>query len=157
MHKLFLNFFLLLTLLILPFSVFSHGDEDHEHEDENHEHAHNETAEESSSQLQSGIGWKVVRTVELGNSGKFVHLVLIDHSKHTDKTIYSAAINKLCNPNDEFCRIRFWSEERFVPEKASLTVEQNKQLRADYLINKAGGIHHLQWSCSVNPDRNNCF
>jgi len=153
MRKLVLNFFLL-TLLVLPLSVFSHGDEEHEHE---HEHEEDTPAAESASQLESGIGWRVVRTVELGTSGKFVHLVLVDHSKYTDKTIYSAAINRLCNPNDEFCRIRFWSEERFVPEKASLTVEQNKQLRADYLVNKAGGIHHLQWSCSVNPDKNNCF
>ena len=153
MRKLVLNFFLL-TLLVLPLSVFSHGDEEHEHE---HAHEEDTPAAESASQLESGIGWRVVRTVELGTSGKFVHLVLIDHSKYTDKTIYSAAINRLCNPNDEFCRIRFWSEERFVPEKASLTVEQNKQLRADYLVNKAGGIHHLQWSCSVNPDKNNCF
>ena len=153
MRKLVLNFFLL-TLLVLPLSVFSHGDEEHEHE---HAHEEDTPAAESASQLESGIGWRVVRTVELGTSGKFVHLVLVDHSKYTDKTIYSAAINRLCNPNDEFCRIRFWSEERFVPEKASLTVEQNKQLRADYLVNKAGGIHHLQWSCSVNPDKNNCF
>ena len=136
MRKLVLDFFLL-TLLVLPLSVFAHGDEEHEED---------KPAAESVSQLESGIGWRVVRTVELGASGKFVHLVLIDHSKYTDKTIYSAAINRLCNPNDEFCRIRFWSEERFIPEKASLTVEQNKQLRADYLVNKAGGIHHLQWS-----------
>ncbi|SEF91873.1 hypothetical protein [Nitrosomonas ureae] len=149
MRKLVLDFFLL-TLLVLPLSVFSHGDEEHEHEED-------KPAAESASQLESGIGWRVVRTVELGTSGKFVHLVLIDHSKYTDKTIYSAAINRLCNSNDEFCRIRFWSEERFIPEKASLTIEQNKQLRADYLVNKAGGIHHLQWSCSVNPDKNNCF
>ncbi|MER2510917.1 MAG: hypothetical protein ABTQ25_00600 [Nitrosomonas ureae] len=155
MRKLVLNFFLL-TLLVLPLSVFSHGDEEHEHEHE-HEHEENKPAAESASQLESGIGWRVVRIVELGTSGKFVHLVLIDHSKYTDKTIYSAAINRLCNPDDEFCRIRFWSEERFIPEKASLTIEQNKQLRADYLVNKAGGIHHLQWSCSVNPDKNNCF
>ncbi|SNX61303.1 hypothetical protein SAMN06296273_2757 [Nitrosomonas ureae] len=149
MRKLVLDFFFL-TLLVLPLSVFAHGDEEHEHDED-------EPAAESASHLESGIGWRVVRTVELGTSGKFVHLVLIDHSKYTDKTIYSAAINRLCNPNDEFCRIRFWSEERFIPEKASLTVEQNKQLRADYLVNKAGGIHHLQWSCSVNPDKNNCF
>ncbi|PSJ17286.1 hypothetical protein [Nitrosomonas supralitoralis] len=151
MHKFLLSFFLS-TLLVLPLSVFSHGNEEHEHE-----HEQNESTADSSSELASGIGWRVVRNVELGTSGKIIHMVLVEHSKYTDKTIYSAAINRLCNPKNEFCRIRFWSEERFIPEKASLTVEQNKQLRADYLVNKAGGIHQLQWSCSVDPDKNNCI
>lgn len=143
MHKLLPSIFLFL-ILALPFSVFAHEGEDHSHD-------------ESASELDGGNGWRLVRKVELGTSGKFVNLVLIDHAVYTDKTIYSAVINRLCSPSDQFCRIRFWSEERFVPETAALTVEQNKQLRADYLVNKVAGMHHLRWSCTVDPDKTHCF
>lgn len=133
---------LLLSLLLsLPLAAWSHEGDDHAHDEA----------------LESGNGWRLVRSVELGTSGKVIHLVLVDHAVHTDKTIYSAVINRLCGGNDEFCRIRFWSEEKYVPEKASMTVEQNKHLRADYLVNKSAGMQHLRWSCSVNPDKNNCF
>ena len=88
----------------------------------------------------------------MGTSGKFVHMVLIDHGVYTDKTIYSAVINRLCRSEEDFCRIRFWSQERFIPEKATLTIEQNKQLKAEYIVNKAGGIRQLRSSCSLHPD-----
>jgi len=130
----------------MPCSVFSHPGEDHD-----------EPVANSSPQLESGTGWRVVRSIEMGNSGKFVHMILIDHNVYTDKTIYSAVINRLCRSEQEFCRIRFWSEERFIPEKASLTIEQNKQLKAEYVVNKAAGIHQLRWSCSVDPDKSHCF
>lgn len=143
MHKLLPSVFLFL-ILALPFSVFAHEGEDHSHD-------------ESASELDGGNGWRLVRKVELGTSGKFVNLVLIDHAVYTDKTIYSAVINRLCSPSDQFCRIRFWSEERFIPETAALSVEQNKQLRADYLVNKVAGMHHLRWSCTVDPDKTHCF
>ncbi len=145
MYK-FFSSLLLFSLLALPISVSAHEGEDHEHE---------EAA--ASTELESGNGWRLVRTVGLGDSGKIIYLVLVDHAVHTDRTIYSAAINRLCGQNDEFCRIRFWSQEKYVPEKASMTVEQNKQLRADYLVNKEAGMKYLRWSCSVNPDKNHCF
>lgn len=145
MHKL-LTSVLLLLILATPYSVFSHEGEDH-----------SETEAETSSQLESGTGWRVVRSIEMGSSGKFVHMVLIDHSVYTDKTIYSAAINRLCRAGDDFCRIRFWSQERFIPEKAALTIEQNKQLKAEYVVNKSAGIHQLRWSCTVDPDKAHCF
>ena len=143
MHKLLPSIFLFL-ILALPFSAFAHEGEDHSHD-------------ESASELDGGNGWRLVRKVELGTSGKFVNLVLIDHAVYTDKTIYSAVINRLCSPSDQFCRIRFWSEERFIPETAALSVEQNKQRRADYLVNKVAGMHHLRWSCTVDPDKTHCF
>ncbi|MBL8501459.1 MAG: hypothetical protein LZF64_08930 [Nitrosomonas sp.] len=143
MHKLLPSVFLFL-ILALPFSVFAHEGEDHSHD-------------ESAAESEGGNGWRLVRKVEMGTSGKFVNLVLIDHAVYTDKTIYSAVINRLCSPSDQFCRIRFWSEERFVPETAALSVEQNKQLRADYLVNKTAGMHHLRWSCTVDPDKTHCF
>lgn len=140
-----LSSLLLSLLLSAPLAAFAHEGDDHEHGDA------------ASSQLESGNGWRLVRSVELGSSGKFIHLVLVDHAVYTDRTVYSSAINRLCGANNEFCRIRFWSEEKFVPEKATMSVEQNKQLRADYLVNKSAGMKHLHYSCSVNPDKNNCF
>ncbi len=147
MHKLLPSAVLLLTLA-MPFSVFSHEGENH---------VHNESDADSTPQLESGNGWRVVRSIEMGTSGKFVHMILVDHNVYTDKTVYSAAINRLCRAEEEFCRIRFWSQERFIPEKVSLTTEQNKQLKAEYVVNKAAGIHQLRWSCSVNPDKGQCF
>ena len=143
MHKFLANALLVLALS-LSHHAFSHEGEDHEHED-------------SDSQPESGQGWRVVRAIEMGTSGKFVHMILVDHDVHTDKTIYSAAINRLCRADEEFCRIRFWSQERYIPEKVSLTTEQNKQLKAEYVVNKTAGIHQLRWSCSVNPVKGQCF
>src|SRR5688500_1168375 len=141
MHKLLSNA-LVFLILTMPYSAFSHMGEGHEHD---------EPTVDTSSQLESGNGWRVVRSIEIGTSGKFVHMILVDHSVYTDKTVYSAAINRLCRSEEDFCRIRFWSQERFIPEKASLTTEQNKQLKAEYVVNKAGGIRQLRWSCSVDP------
>ena len=149
MHKL-LSSALLLLILTMPYSAFSHMGEEHEHE-------HDEPAASTSSQLESGNGWRVVRSMEMGTSGKFVHMILVDHDVYTDKTVYSAAINRLCRAEEDFCRIRFWSQERFIPEKVSLTTEQNKQLKAEYIVNKAAGIHQLRWSCSVDPNKSHCF
>ncbi|WP_297323908.1 hypothetical protein [Nitrosomonas sp.] len=149
MHKL-LSSFLLFLILAIPYSVFAHAGEDHEHDEP-------AAATNASPQLESGNGWRVVRAIEMGTSGKFVHMVLIDHSVYTDKTIYSAAINRLCSADEDFCRIRFWSQERFIPEKASLTIEQNKQLKAEYVVNKTAGMRQLRWSCSVDPDKTHCF
>ncbi|MBL8497088.1 hypothetical protein ABF87_12935 [Nitrosomonas sp. JL21] len=143
MHKFLAN-----ALLFLVFSL-SHTAFSHEGEDHDHDH--------SDSQLESGHGWRVVRAIEMGTSGKLVHMILVDHDVHTDKTVYSAAINRLCRTDDEFCRIRFWSQERYIPEKVSLTTEQNKQLKAEYVVNKTAGIHQLRWSCSVNPVKGQCF
>lgn len=145
MHRLVTSV-LLSVLLCMPYSVFSHPGEDHD-----------KPAADSSPQLESGIGWRVIRSVEMGTSGKLVHMVLIEHGVYTDKTVYSAAINRLCHPDQDFCRIRFWSQERFIPEKVSLTTEQQKHLRAEYLANKTADIHHLRWSCSVDPDKSHCF
>lgn len=147
MHKL-LTSALLFLILTMPYSVFSHSGEEHEHD---------EPVADSSPTLESGNGWRVVRSVEMGTSEKFVHMVLIDHGVYTDKTIYSAVINRLCRTEEDFCRIRFWSQERFIPEKVSLTIEQNKQLKAEYIVNKAGGIRQLRWSCSVDPNKTHCF
>lgn len=147
MHKL-LPSALLFLMLIMPYSAFSHEGEDHDHD---------APTASSSPQPESGNGWQLIRSLEMGTSGKFVHMVLINHSVYTDKTVYSAVINRLCRSDNEFCRIRFWSQERFIPETVALTIEQNKQLRADYLVNKTAGIHHLRWSCSVDPDKSHCF
>lgn len=116
-----------------------------------------EAAANDSAGLESGNGWKTVRIAELGNSGKKVYMVLVEQSRHTDKTVYSNAITRLCQGEDEFCRIRFWSNERFIPERAALTAEQNKQLKADYLVNKTAGIKELRWSCGVDPKSQNCL
>ncbi|HNC41221.1 MAG TPA: hypothetical protein PK522_05495, partial [Nitrosomonas sp.] len=72
-----------------------------------------ETQEKADDSEIFGQGWKLVRSPEMGNSGKFVHMVLVDLDKEMDKTVYSAAINRLCGKATDFCRIRFWTQERF--------------------------------------------
>jgi len=145
MQKNLVGIIVILLALSLPFSAFSKSEETAK------------AVPESSQPMDSGNGWKLVKTLEMGKSGKFIHIVLIDHDKYTDKTIYSAVIFKFCRDEQDFCRIRFWSQERYIPEKASLTTEQNKQLKAEYTVNKAAGIHQLRWSCSVDPDKSHCF
>lgn len=150
--------------LCLPVAVFAEsGDVTNDSEEVTNETAEVTKAAADSEEateekaLQSGNGWRKVRVAELGKSGKFVQMVLIDHNRHTDKTIYSNAINRLCKPDDEFCRVRFWSNERYIPDRVAMSPEQRKHLKADYLVNKAAGMHHLQWSCRVDPLSENCL
>ncbi|SCX03575.1 hypothetical protein SAMN05216379_102125 [Nitrosomonas eutropha] len=107
--------------------------------------------------LPSGIGWQLIRKVEMGNSGKFVNMVLIEKGRQADKTIYSSAIHKLCANEKEFCRIRFWVQKYFIPEKASLTLEQQKSQQADHLFNRAAGIHRTLWACTIDPTSESCI
>lgn len=116
-----------------------------------------EVVEESSEPLASGIGWQLIRSVELGKSGKFVNMVLIELGRQADKTIYSTAITRLCSDEKEFCRVRFWVQERFIPEKASMTTVQYQHLLADHLFNREAGIHQLEYACSVDPTSPECI
>ena len=108
------------------------------------------------AELQSGNGWQVIRTVKMGKTND-VYLVLVEQKRYTDKTIYSAAIKNLCKKDMEFCRIRFWSELRNIPEKLKLTAYQYKQLKAEYIDNRKSGTRKLVWSCSVDPDKTHCL
>ena len=116
-----------------------------------------EAVEESSEPLASGIGWQLIRTVELGKSGKFVNMVLVELGRQADKTIYSTAITRLCSDEKEFCRVRFWVQERFIPEKASMTTMQYRHLLADHLFNREAGIHQIEYACSVDPISPTCI
>jgi hypothetical protein len=147
--------FLLLTLVVLWSAIASASDEAAENDTE--EVVKEEVAEESSEPLDSGIGWQLIRSIELGNSGKFVNMVLIERGRQADKTIYSSALNRLCRDEKEFCRVRFWVQERFIPEKASMTIEQNQHLLADHLFNRVAGIHRIEYACSVDPTNNECI
>ncbi len=146
--------FLLLLILSTPYAAFS--DTEEEANDTTDEVV--ETSEEAeTTSLESGHGWKNVAVAELGKSGKKVHMILVEHERYTDKTVYSNAISRICQGETEFCRVRFWSEARYIPERAKLTADQRKQLRADYLFNKAAGIKELRWSCTVDPNSVNCM
>ncbi len=117
-----------------------------------------ETAAKAEEQaLPSGIGWKLVRRLEMGNSGKFVQMVLIEKGRQADKTIYSSAIHKLCGEEKEFCRIRFWVQPYLIPEKVSLTLEQQKGQQADHLFNRAAGVHRTLWACTIDPTSESCI
>ena len=116
-----------------------------------------EVVEESSEPLESGIGWQLIRSVELGSTGKFVNMVLIELGRQADKTIYSSAITRLCSDEKEFCRVRFWVQERFIPERASMTTEQYRHLLADHLYNREAGIHQIEYACSVDPTSDSCI
>ena len=115
------------------------------------------SAEADEQVLPSGIGWKLVRSLEMGDSGKFVHMVLIEKGRQADKTIYSSAIHKLCAKEKEFCRIRFWVQSYLIPEKVSLTLEQQKNQQADHLFNRAAGIHRTLWACTIDSTSESCI
>ncbi len=153
---------ILLLSLGMPYAAFAESEADANEtvdivEDATETDAEKAEEADTAQNLQSGNGWRTVRIAELGKSGKFVQMVLIEEARHTDKTIYSNAIKRLCNSDDEFCRVRFWSNERYIPDRVAMSPDQRKQLKADYLINKAAGMHHLLWSCGVDPRSENCM
>jgi len=100
------------------------------------------TVSGSSQQLQplfSGDGWRLVRSVQLGNSGKYIHMVLVELNRDTDIAVYGSALIKICRFEPDFCRVRFWNEERYIPKSISFTERQFKTLRAEYTFNRTGG------------------
>ena len=118
------------------------------------------TVSGSSQQLQpllSGDGWRLVRSVQLGNSGKYIHMVLVELNRDTDIAVYGAALNKICRSEPDFCRVRFWNEERYVPKSISFTKGQFKTLRAEYTFNRAGGVQEMRYACTVLPNEGQCF
>jgi hypothetical protein len=118
------------------------------------------TVSGSTQQLRpqySGDGWRLVRSVQLGNTGKYIHMVLIDLNRDTDIAVYGSAINKICRSESDFCRVRFWNEERYVPKSISFTKNQYKTLRAEYTFNRAGGLQEMRYSCTVLPYKDQCF
>ena len=107
--------------------------------------------------LMSGDGWKLVRSVQLGTSGRFIHTVLIDPKRDSDKTVYGAALKSICRSELEFCRVRFWNQARDVADKITFTESQFKMLRAEFNLNLAGGIEELRYACTVAHENKQCF
>jgi hypothetical protein len=104
-----------------------------------------------------GDGWRLVRSVQLGNSGNYVHMVLIDSKRDMDTAVYGAALSKICRSEPDFCRVRFWNEERHVSQSISFTDAQFKALRAEYVFNRAGSVQEMRYACTVVSDKNQCF
>jgi hypothetical protein len=115
------------------------------------------TLTQPSPELHSGEGWRVVRAVELGQTGKYIHMVLVDLDRDTDLSLYGAARIKICRSEPDFCRIRFWNEERYIPKSVSFTKYQHKTLRAEYTFNREGGIQKMRYACTVLPNKSLCF
>jgi len=115
---------------------------------------------EQQSQAQPAIhgdGWRLVRSLQLGNSKHYIHMVLIDSKRDMDKAVYGAALSKICRPEPDFCRVRFWNEERLVPTAISFTDAQFKGMRAEYVFNRAGNVQEMRYACTVVSDKNQCF
>jgi hypothetical protein len=153
---------LLILALALSWSVFAAAEsketvEQSPESEEIAEKSSEETVEQSSEQLPSGHGWALKHSAELGSSGKIVHMVLVDPKKYTDKTVYSHAITQLCRDEKDFCRVRFWTTERYVPEKISMSTEQRKHLKMEHTFDRVGNIHKDLVSCTVDPSRADCF
>ena len=111
----------------------------------------------SSQELPHGDGWRLVRSVQLGNSKNYIHMVLIDGKRDMDKAVYGAALSKICRSEPDFCRVRFWNEERHVAHSISFTDAQFKALRAEYIFNRAGNVQQMKYACTVVSDKNQCF
>jgi hypothetical protein len=107
--------------------------------------------------LVHGDGWRLVRSIQLGNSGNYVHMVLIDSKRDMDRAVYGAALSKICRSEPDFCRVRFWNEERYVPQSISFTDAQFKALRAEYVFNRAGSVQEMRYACTVVSDKSQCF
>ena len=117
-------------------------------------------AQPQKAELQSslhGDGWRLVRSIQLGTSKNYIHMVLIDSKRDMDKAVYGAALSKICRTEADFCRVRFWNEERLVPHAISFTDAQFKGMRAEYVFNRAGGVQEMRYACTVVSDKNQCF
>lgn len=119
--------------------------------------ASSQQPQHQSQPLAHGDGWRLIRSVQLGNSGNYIHMVLIDLKRDTDKAVYGAALSKICRSEPDFCRVRFWNEARHVADSISFTDAQFKALRAEYVFNRAGGVQQMRYACTVVPDKNQCF
>ncbi|WP_256326912.1 hypothetical protein [Nitrosospira multiformis] len=98
-----------------------------------------------------------MRSIQLGNSKNYIHMVLIDGKRDMDKAVYGAALSKICRSEPDFCRVRFWNEERHVANSISFTDAQFKALRAEYIFNRAGHVQQMKYACTVVSDKNQCF
>lgn len=107
--------------------------------------------------LVHGDGWRLVRSIQLGDSGNYIHMVLIDSNRDMDTAVYGAALSKICRSEPDFCRVRFWNEERLVPNSISFTDAQFKGMRAEYVFNRAGSIQEMRYACTVVSDKSQCF
>jgi hypothetical protein len=107
--------------------------------------------------LPHGDGWRLVRSIQLGNSKNYIHMVLIDSRRDMDKAVYGAALSKICRSEPDFCRVRFWNEERLVPTAISFTDAQFKGMRAEYVFNRAGNVQEMRYACTVVSDKSQCF
>lgn len=103
------------------------------------------------------FGWYLVRSVRLGETEREVHMVLIDPKRDNDKTVYGAAISKICRSRPDFCRVRFWNEARLVQTTIAFSEQQFKTLRAEYVLNRSGGVEELRYACSAVSDKGQCF
>lgn len=117
----------------------------------------NQQQQAQPQQLPHGDGWRLVRSVQLGNSKNYIHMVLIDSKRDMDKAVYGAALSKICRSEPDFCRVRFWNEERHVAQAISFTDAQFKALRAEYVFNRAGSVEQMRYACTVVSDKNQCF
>jgi hypothetical protein len=113
--------------------------------------------QEQSQPLAHGDGWRLVRSIQLGTSKNYIHMVLIDSKRDMDKAVYGAALSKICRSEPDFCRVRFWNEERHVAQSISFTQAQFKALRAEYIFNRAGNVQQMKYACTVVSDKNQCF
>ena len=156
MNKKIIGALFLTLALIISNSAFSETQPEEEI-DEPTEQTTELVETEPAEALESGVGWQLIRVMELGKTGKRIYMVLIEQARYTDKTIYGNAITRLCADEEDFCRVRFWSQERYIPERISLTIEQNEQLKTEYTFDRAANIHQTLVSCSVEPSRVDCI
>jgi len=154
MYKNMIGLVFLALLISCPVFASSEAEEPAEQSSEPSE----EVVEQSSGPLDTGHGWGLIRILELGNNtGKFVYIVLVERDKTSDTTVYSSAIKRICEKEEEFCRIRFWNLEKYLPEKVTLNAEQTRNLLVEYTFNRTAGINETRWACSVNAARQDCF
>lgn len=84
-------------------------------------------------------------------------MVLVDLNRDTDIAVYGSALIKICRFEPDFCRVRFWNEERYIPKSISFTKGQFKTLRAEYTFNRAGGVQEMQYAYTISPYKGQCF
>lgn len=86
----------------------------------------------------------------------FRQFVLVDEGSKADKSVYDAAIARLC-PRDEYCYMYFWSEREQAADRVPFTKDQKSALLATYTFSGTTKYRQMNYSCQIDLDKSKCF
>ena len=81
--------------------------------------------------------------------------VVVGAKSEKDRSVYDAAINSLCKPN-ELCGIMFWSDRKSAAVSLPMSEAALNAETANYIHNPFTNYTHFEWGCRIDPDPATC-